>query len=204
VLLAAAFAMIAIYTSRMLPLFAIVAVPIAANALGDWINSEYPDSRFRTMEKNIGQTNTASNGAIWLLVIFVAVVLIFQSGKTIDAQGKGNVFDDRFFPVEAVNWLNDHPQQGHMFNEFDWGGYLLLRLEPRQQIFMDGHTHIYGEALTREYETVVTLGNDWEKILDKYQVQWAIVRVNSPIVKALEDIHWNIIYQDDTAIILHK
>lgn len=204
VLLAESFAMVAIYTSRMLPLFAIVTVPIAASALGDWVNSEFPDSRFRIMEKNIGQTNTASNGAIWLLVIFVAAVLIFQSGKTIDAQGKGNVFDDRFFPVAAVNWLNAHPQQGHMFNEFDWGGYLLLKLEPRQQIFMDGHTHIYGEALTREYETVVTLGNDWKKILDKYQVQWAIVRLNSPIAHALEDIHWNILYQDETAIILHK
>jgi hypothetical protein len=91
-----------------------------------------------------------------------------------------------------------------MFNEFDWGGYLLLKLQPRQQIFMDGHTHIYGEALTREYEKVVTLGNDWQEILDKYQVQWSIVRTNSPIAHALEDIHWNIVYQDDTTAVLRR
>ena len=204
VLLAASFAVIAIYTSRMLPLFAIVAVPITASALGEWVNSEFPTSRFRTMEKNIGQINASSNGAIWLAVILITVILIFRSGKTMDAQNKGNVFDEGFFPVQAVNWLNTHPQQGHMFNEFDWGGYLLLKLVPPQQIFMDGHTHIYGEALTREYETVITLGNDWQKILDKYQVQWAIVRMNSPIAHALEDIHWKILYQDNTTIILHK
>ncbi len=90
-----------------------------------------------------------------------------------------------------------------MFNEFDWGGYLLLKLVPRQQIFMDGHTHIYGEALTREYETVVTQGNDWQKIIDKYQVEWAIVRRNSAIAHGLEGEQWKIIYQDDTATVLH-
>jgi hypothetical protein len=91
-----------------------------------------------------------------------------------------------------------------MFNEFDWGGYLLLKLKPRQQIFMDGHTHIYGEALTREYETLVTLGKDWEKIFDKYQIQWAIVRASAPIAGALEQLHWKVLYQDDTSVILRE
>ncbi len=204
ILLAASFAAIAIYTSRMIPLFAIVAVPITASTLSDWVNAEFPKSRFRETENNFAKINDSSNGVIWLVAILLAVVLLFNSGKTIDAEGKGNAFDGRFFPVQAVNWLNSHSQQGHMFNEFDWGGYLLLKLVPRQQIFMDGHTHIYGEALTREYETVVTLDNDWQKILDKYQVQWAIVRTNSPIARALEDVHWNTIYQDDTAVVLHR
>jgi hypothetical protein len=69
---------------------------------------------------------------------------------------------------------------------------------------MDGHTHIYGEALTREYETVITMGKDWQQIFDRYQVQWAIVRVNSPIAQELENNGWKILYQDNTAIILHR
>jgi hypothetical protein len=134
----------------------------------------------------------------------IAIALLFGSGSRIDAQGKGNVFDNTFFPVQAVQWLNAHPQNGRMFNEFDWGGYLLLKLKPSQQIFMDGHTHIYGEALTREYETVVTVGKDWQKIFDKYQIEWAIIRENAPIAGALEELHWKIVYQDDTAVVLHK
>jgi len=204
ILLAASFAAIALYTSRMIPLFAIIAVPIAASSLSNWVNLEFPDSRFMDIEKNISKINASSNGAIWLFVIFVTIALIFKSGKAIDPQGTGNIFDERFFPVQAVTWLNSHPQQGHMFNEFDWGGYLLLKLVPHQQIFMDGHTHIYGEALTREYETVITQGNDWRKILDKYQTEWAIVRVNSAIARGLEGEQWKIIYQDDTTTILRK
>lgn len=92
-----------------------------------------------------------------------------------------------------------------MFNEFDWGGYLLLRLYPGQQIFMDGHTHIYGEDLTREYERVISLAPGWEEILAKYDVTWVIVRRNSPLVNALsQSDDWTVSYQDDTAVILTR
>jgi hypothetical protein len=154
ILLTISFAGIALYTSRMIPLFAIVVVPIAANTLGEWLEQEYAASPLMRIEKNLMAVNTSSSGAIWLIVLILAVVIVFRSGRAIDPQNKGNTFDQAFFPVQAVHWLNQNPQNGHMFNEFDWGGYLVLTLSPRRQIFMDGHTHIYGEALTREYETV--------------------------------------------------
>ena len=204
VLLTASFAAIALYTSRMIPLFAIVTVPIAAKTLGDLLKQEFSESRLSTIEKNISIINSSSNGIIWIFVVLLVVTLLFRSGKAIDPGNKGNVFDERFFPIQAVSWLNSHPQQGHILNEFDWGGYLLLNLSPRQQIFMDGHTHIYGEALTREYETVFTLSDGWLKILDKYQIEWAIVRVNSPVSHELENNGWKIIYKDDTSVVLRK
>lgn len=204
ILLTTAFAAIALYTSRMIPLFGIVTVPIAARSLSEWVNLEFQGSRLLEVEKNISTINSTSNGAIWIFAVAVAAVLIFQAGGTLDPQGRGNTFDERFFPVQAVGWLNSNPQAGHMFNEFDWGGYLLLKLNPPQQIFMDGHTHIYGEALTREYETVITLGKGWQEILDKYQVEWAIVRVNSPIAQALQDAGWSVLCQDETTVILKR
>jgi hypothetical protein len=203
-LLAVSFAGMALYTSRMIPLFAIVVVPITAKTLSDWINLDFRQNRLLSVENNIAAMNISSNGSIWILVFVIAVAVLFRSGIRIDPQGKGNVFDNGFFPVQAVEWLNAHPQNGHMFNEFDWGGYLLLKLKPRQQIFMDGHTHIYGEALTREYEAVITVSKDWQKIFEKYQIEWAIVRENTPIEVALEELHWKILYRDNTAIILHK
>lgn len=203
-LLVSSFAGLALYTSRMIPLFAMIAVPVASKSLSDWINQEFQNSRFLAIEKNFSKINSSSNGLIWLFVLVIAVALIFGSGGVIDPQGKGNTFDSGFFPVQAVDWLNAHPPQGHMFNEFDWGGYLLLKLVPRQQIFMDGHTHIYGETLTREYESIVTLRDGWQTILDKYQVTWAIVRKNAPIAQALQNAGWEKVYQDDTSIVLQR
>jgi hypothetical protein len=202
ILLATAFAAIALYTSRMLPLFAIVAAPITAKSLADVLRQEFARSRFMTIEQNFSTLNSTSNGVIWLPVLLVVVVVAFQSGRALDPGNRGNNFDPQFFPVQAVEWLNSNPQGGHMFNEFDWGGYLLLKLRPRQQIFMDGHTHIYGEALTREYETVITQRDGWREIFEKYQIQWAIIRKDSPIAESLAKLNWDTVYEDDTAIIL--
>jgi hypothetical protein len=204
ILLALTFTGLALYTSRMIPLFAIVFVPVSAKAVGDWFEADFSTGRFATIEKNISLTNSSSNGIIWMLLLLIAVILVFRSGGALDPENRGNVFDAEFFPVQAVDWLNQHPQDGHMFNEFDWGGYLLLKLSPRQQIFMDGHTHIYGEALTREYETVTFLGNGWQEILNKYQIKWAIVRTGSPIARALEKEGWKIVYSDKTSTVLRK
>jgi hypothetical protein len=203
VFLVTAFAGVALYSSRMLPFFAIVAVPITAQSISEWLRKDYPNSRLWQTETNINNINQSSNGIIWVLVVVIAVVMLFKFNVPIDSGNKGNTFDPKFFPVNAVTWLKSNPQSGHVFNEFDWGGYMLLRLWPSQQIFMDGHTHIYGEKLTREYEQVITLSNGWESIFDKYQITWAIVRIQSPIVKALEDKGWKSLYQDTTAIILH-
>jgi hypothetical protein len=154
------------------------------------------------IEENIYKINSTSNGLVWIFAIVLLAALLLTSGDTLDPQGKGNVFDEHFFPVGAVSWLETHPQNGHMFNEFDWGGYLLLKLWPSYQIFMDGHTHIYGEALTREYEQVLTQGDGWQKILNKYDVRWAIIRVNTPLARTLSlSSDWTPVYKDQTAII---
>ena len=205
ILLVVSFTGLALYTSRMIPVFAIVVAPIAAKAFASWIQNEYEQSRIFIIEKNTHKTNSSSNGLIWLPVLILAVIILFTSGKTIDSENLGNVFDERFFPVEATIWLQHHPQRGHMFNEFDWGGYLLLELWPAYQIFMDGHTHIYGEEMTREYEKVTTMGKDWQYVLAKYDVAWVIVRANAPLVRALSaSDNWAIAYQDQTTIILTK
>ena len=132
------------------------------------------------------------------------VGFLFSRNIPIDAQGKGNNFNPQFFPVAAVNWLETHPQSGHVFNEFDWGGYMLYQLWPQYQIFMDGHTHIYGETLTREYEQVLSQKGDWESVLVKNEVTWAFIRTDSTLAQTLEKLNWQPIYQDKTAVILTR
>jgi hypothetical protein len=202
VFLVTAFAGVALYSSRMLPLFAIIAAPIVARSFSEWTKEDFPNSRFLSMEANISTINHSSNGLIWVFVAIVAVLSLFQLNVSIDPAGKGNVFDSKFFPVDALNWLDAHPQSGYMFNEFDWGGYILLRSWPKYPIFMDGHTHIYGEALTREYEEVIRLSEGWEEVFEKYHVEWAILRAQSAVAENLEEHGWQVLYQDETAIIL--
>ena len=202
ILLLAGFSALGLYSSRMIPIFAIVAAPIMAQVFSNWINDEMPQSRFAKMENFMQAMEEQSGGAIWVLMTVLIVIGLFASGQSIDLQRRGNIFDPQTFPVDAVRWLKDHPQSGYMINDFNWGGYILLETWPKYQIFMDGHTHIYGEALTREYEQVITTSQGWESILEKYRIKWAILPVSARLVHSLASEGWETLYADETAVIL--
>ena len=86
---------------------------------------------------------------------------------------------------QAADWLDKHPQHGKMFNYFTWGGYLLYREWPEQKVFIDGQTDFYGEALTRQYERVITLAPGWEDVLNQYHVRWVLIPPGGPLASAL-------------------
>jgi hypothetical protein len=129
---------------------------------------------------------------------------ILYSGANIDFTGTGNRFSENVFPVEAVDWVSEQSEMGPVFNYFPWGGYLLYRGWPQQQVFIDGQTDFYGESLTRQYETVITLGAGWKGILDKYHVRWVMMPADAQLIKALEGLaSWKMEYQDEIAAIYY-
>jgi hypothetical protein len=140
------------------------------------------------------------NGFVWPSIsIFLGIVLLATP-----AIGRMQRFSPNFFPVQAVEWLQSHPQDGEMFNPFDWGGYLSFTLWPGKQVFIDSQGDVYGEALIREYEQVITLKTGWQGVLNKYHVDWALIPQKWPLVKALANEGWQEIYSDETAIILRR
>ncbi len=104
--------------------------------------------------------------------------------------------------MQAVEWLESHPQPGRMFNDFMWGGYLLFRMWPDTLVFIDGQTDFYGEALTRDYEVISNGWDGWDRLLQKYQISWVIIPVRSPLVDVLDGSgNWQRIFADPTAVI---
>jgi hypothetical protein len=90
-----------------------------------------------------------------------------------------------------------------MFNAFDWGGYILFHLWPEHKVFIESQTDVTGNV-TRQYETVITLQEGWPDILERYEVQWAILPPGWPLTAALSARDWKPIYEDPTAVILIK
>ncbi|MCE7861066.1 MAG: hypothetical protein DYG86_14930, partial [Chloroflexi bacterium CFX2] len=121
-----------------------------------------------------------------------------------EVRGEAVQFNPNVFPVAASDWLETHPQSGNMFNEFNWGGYLLFRAWPHHKVFLDSQTDFYGEALVREYEAALTAGSGWESVLEKYDIEWTIIPPDSPLARKLQTLGWKIEYGDDTAVILRR
>jgi hypothetical protein len=117
------------------------------------------------------------------------------------------IFKPSFFPVDAIAWLKRNPQEGRMFNDLNWGGYLALNLWPSQSPFIDSIADGTVEAktqgtLTRQYEAAVTLSG-WQDIFMQYNITWVILEPQSQLAKMLQgSYYWNVLYQDGTAIVL--
>lgn len=209
ILVAAAWMVMGLYSVRNVPLFAIAAAPLLAQMLGDWLDASHHRmkalTRFYALDQRLLRTDLSLRGLLWPVVVVVLVFIGFRAGSKLDFYQRGNAFDPQVFPVAAVDWLKDHPQDGSAFNYFPWGGYLLYREWPDQTVFIDGQTDFYGESLTRQYEQVLTLSPGWEGVLQEYNVDWAIIPPAQPLASALaEELGWKSIYQDETAEIFIK
>ncbi|HEY85226.1 MAG TPA: hypothetical protein G4N96_08975 [Chloroflexi bacterium] len=189
----------ALYSTRNVPLYAIIAAPILAEAAAEqWHIAGGLQSRLGTMEVSL-------KGVLWPVAFVVITGSALVRGAQLDFEGRGNRFLPETFPVQAADWLEENLQEGRAFNYFPWGGYLLYRFQGQLPVFIDGQTDFYGEALTREYEQVITQADGWPKTLEKYRVDWAILPADLPLVEALaRDLGWQVVYRDETAAILHK
>ncbi len=195
-LLLAGWIIMGLYSARNIPLYAIIAAPILTETLA----KSLPESRWQMIETNLLKIEQSIQGLFWpILSIGLAIILL----RTPPMQAY-NAYNPSIFPVKAVNWLLENPQDGRIFNHFTWGGYLLYREWPDQLVFIDGQTDFYGEALTREYEWVISTSEGWENVLRKYDVAWVIIPSDSILADKLAQQGWQELYRDATAVILEK
>ncbi len=209
ILPAAAWMIMGLYSVRNVPLFAIVAAPLLAVGLGDWLAANQHRlrwlGRFQALDLRLLRTELCLRGLLWPLVVIILAAFGLRAGGELDFLRRQMIFDPRVFPVQAVDWLSAHPQPGKVFNHFPWGGYLLYRLWPGQRVFIDGQTDFYGERLARQYEQVLTLSPGWEEVFKQYDVGWVIVPPDASLAGELRRRpDWQIAYEDRTAVIFTR
>jgi hypothetical protein len=105
------------------------------------------------------------------------------------------------YPVQAVAYIHDHNLSGPMFNEFDWGSYLMSAL-PRLPVFVDGRTEMYGDDFLQRYVDVTNGHTDPQPYLDGYGVNLVLVRSDAPLASVLSrNPMWHEQFHDHVASI---
>ena len=192
--LLAGFSAMSLIAIRNIHLYGIVAPFVMAKSLDEITHFPLVQRLERSLEIMEGRLK----GSIWTAIVLVALgSLVTLSDR---AQGLYQL-KEPIFPVQAVNWLENHPQQGYMFNDLNWGGYLGLHLWPDQLTFVDSMADTTGHV-TMKYETIITLQVGWQELFEQYNITWAIVPVNWQLAKELKAQGWKTAYQDQTAVIL--
>jgi hypothetical protein len=199
---------------RFVPLFAIIVAPMAAVRAGEVLTRLAENHGTNIMkipavflERMAGRAESIEarfGSVVWVCLPVIFLFVIGLNGGTI---GGRRVFDykfnDRTFPVDALEFASKDGITGNMYNSYAWGGYIIYKGYPRYKVFVDGRADMYGTEFMKQYYKVAWAEPGFESVLDKYRVDWVIDGAGSPLVRALTARGgWKAVYTDKTAEIL--
>jgi hypothetical protein len=147
---------------------------------------------YRRYSERITGLDRVADGRLPVLLGAVAVIVFMALPAR-----KTEILPSRF-PVAAVQWLKTNPQAvtGEMFNDYGWGGYLMLYL-PERKVFVDGRNDFYGGEFIEEFEQVDNVTTNWAGVLTKYKVGWTILPRRHALNQVLAlDAGWSLVYTD--------
>lgn len=145
---------------------------------------------------------SASNDKPFLNLALVALIAfgcvkLFPSRLTLEKMVS------REFPVEAVQYIRQHPGLEPVFNEEFWGGYLIRQLGPQQKVFIDGRADLYESAgVLSDYIRIMSVAPDTTFLLQKYHVRSCLIKTDSSLATLLAHLPgWRRVYSDPISVI---
>ena len=195
------FTYMSLYSARYIPLFAVVMTPILLRGSQTILGGL--DHRvvkfFQKRSDNLALVDGTAKGHLWPIVSVAVVCALALTGK-IEFK-----FDATKNPVAAVEFLKREPLSGRMFNDDEFGDYLIYAAWPQYKVFFDGRSDMYGDAWGDQYVTVARLRPNWESVVEKNHFSWIFFGTGTPLTAVLlEKKNWRLIYADKIAEIFVK
>jgi len=103
------------------------------------------------------------------------------------------------FPVDAVNYLRRNPAPGPLYNDFNWGGFLIWYM-PDFPVSIDARADLYGDEANGV--ALRSLGGDYLADRNLNQAGFVIANKAMPLPwKLASDPRFHIVYQDQLAAV---
>ncbi len=218
VMLLLSWAHLALFSVRNIPIFAVVTAPGFVSALCEWLEYARTTISLKWLCRFSSSVTDLEAGLQFLAchrkrdrlhcvpslaVLLLGVLLAYPSHfKALHAE-----FDTTRFPVMAASVLSQQttPESIRLYANWQWGGYLIYRSWPLLKVFDDGRTDFYGPAFVEDGLDVWDAHSNWSAILAEYDVNAALLPVNSALASVLrERPDWTPIYQDQAAVLFKR
>jgi hypothetical protein len=199
-----AFAYLSLKSARHIPLFLVVTLPLTGVALIQaWNKFAAKASRSSSLgviaELAERTTDRLKPLSVWALA-GIGAFLFFTSTESWPRD-----LSAKFFPTAMVRSHAEELATARVFTSDQWGDYLLWVNYPRQKVFIDGRSDFYGERLGREYMTLGNAAAGWRNVIDKYQIDAALVPTGIPLVELLEkEPRWHVVARDKMSVLFLK
>jgi hypothetical protein len=203
---------LALMSARNIPLFAVLAAPLAAEALGEAFSSvarwevagwlKRTVAAFESYSAEVAEQDAM--GRIPVASVAAALLLLWMVQLPGRPAALRVEFDAKAFPVKAVAALRGQ-QPGPIFTGDQWGDYLIYRLYPSTKVFVDGRSDFYGAKFGEKFLEVMDGKYDWKGTLDRYGIETVLLPVNASLASTLkESREWRPVYDDGVAILFRS
>ena len=189
---------------RYIALFGIVLLPLLALAVAeDW--ERWVPRALRGPGRTLASGDRlARRGGVAALTVIALLALTGFSGESQGRQYVATEFSNRAFPVDAVNFARTAGVGGRLYNDYKWGGYIVLTW-PEQRVFIDGFADFYGTRIFQDHQRVAGLQPGWRDVLERWSVDLVLVRADASVAHELaRDSAWRELYRDKVAVLLQR
>ena len=190
VLVLAAMAHAALFSQRNTVPFALAAAPAVAGAVGALWREAAP---LQAMREAHAHPIVRAAGAAALAAILLVLVLVHRPPVP-PHQWFDYTIAHEHFPRAAADQMERGRWPGRMYNDYVWGGYLIWRLHPRRQVFIDGRAEVYYSTRTFDDEmTIHQLRTGWQDVLKRRDVETVLTSKTGALAAALaESAAWRL------------
>lgn len=194
IILGTVFFVVAIDSWRNIPLFSLVTLPL----LVETISLIAPKAIYYHLGK-------------WWLILLALGAIGYLGGIRYQqilpfTQSMATWGSD--YPYGATQYIKEHHLAGNLFNEYNWGGYLVWQL-PEKKVFIDGRMAIWSTSnqnIFVEYHKISGQDDETSVILTKYDVGLALVYSNRSTKDYFlsRNDKWSLIYNDNLAMLFQR
>jgi hypothetical protein len=159
---------------------------------------------FQKVSRGPQLTVSRWSGPVMTVMLFLVLLLASCYQPSAWQQFAGKHFNSpQAFSPQLVEFLKKGYPGERVLNEYSLGGLLLFSLDSPPKVFIDGRADMYGEEIFGDYVKIARLEPEFERLLEKYRVDWILFPESHPLIRYLvQTPRWQQVYTDGQVAIL--
>ena len=142
--------------------------------------------------------------AFWCVLTLAMTALAIRMGPwrlVVPGEPMPQLASTLYYPVGAVDYLQQHQFRGNLLTPFDWGSYVSWKMHPQVKVSMDSRFEVaYPLWLEEEVFDFYMARQGWMGLLAKYPTDAVLVPTRTPVARHLPELAgWRRCYRDDSS-----